>query len=246
MRPACSSSHRRDSNSRSVPYRGTARPLSHGGNSRGGGSRTHDLTVPNRARCLCATPRCGGPGGTRTLTLPVAGRVRFHCATSPLGQSTGLAPVLRGSPPRALLLRYDHHAAESEGVEPSDPLGHPLSRRVPGTDAGRALQSRKGRESNPQGSSLTRFRDGRHHQLACPSSPPGETRTRVSRVSGEGTHRCATGDRVSRMGIEPTSCGVRDRCNASVCYRLVVPPPGVEPGPSAFRADTQTSYARVG
>src|SRR5688572_18217393 len=26
----------------------------------------------------------------------------------------------------------------------------------------------------------------------------------------------------------------------------VAPPPGVEPGPSAFRADAQTSYARVG
>ena len=25
--------------------------------SRGGGDRTHDLTVPNRARCRCATPR---------------------------------------------------------------------------------------------------------------------------------------------------------------------------------------------
>ena len=28
---------------------------------------------------------------------------------------------------------------------------------------------RKERESNPQGSSLSRFRDGRHRPLACPS-----------------------------------------------------------------------------
>ena len=51
---------------------------------------------------------------------------------------------------------------------------------------------------------------------------------------------------VGRVGIEPTSNGLRDRCNASVCYRPMVPPPGVEPGPSAFRADAQTCYARVG
>jgi hypothetical protein len=33
----------------------------------------------------------------------------------------------------------------------------------------RAQQQRKERESNPQGSSLDRFRDGCHHPLACPS-----------------------------------------------------------------------------
>lgn len=54
------------------------------------------------------------------------------------------------------------------------------------------------------------------------------------------------GQVVGRVGIEPTSNGLRDRCNASVCYRPMAPPPGVEPGPSAFRADAQTSYARVG
>ena len=52
--------------------------------------------------------------------------------------------------------------------------------------------------------------------------------------------------RVSRAGIEPTSYGLRNRCNTSICYRLEVPSPGIEPGPSAFQADAQTSYARMG
>lgn len=51
---------------------------------------------------------------------------------------------------------------------------------------------------------------------------------------------------VGRVGIEPTSYGLRDRCNASVCYRPVAPPLGIEPRPSALQADAQTSYARVG
>ena len=148
-------------------------------------------------------------------------------------------------------------------------MGHPLSRRAPGTCAGRTLQIsrggrdrtcdltvpnrarcrcatprfvlRKERESNPQGSSLIRFRDGCHHPLACPS-------------------RAVV---VGRVGIEPTSYGLRDRCNASICYRPVAPmrekqarssfglprlapPLGVEPRPSVFRTDAQTAYARVG
>jgi hypothetical protein len=51
---------------------------------------------------------------------------------------------------------------------------------------------------------------------------------------------------VGRVGIEPTSYGLRDRCNASICYRPVAPPLGVEPRPSVFRTDAQTAYARVG
>lgn len=77
----------------STAYRAAALPLCYGRRklSRGGRDRTCDLTVPNRARCRCATPR-----GTVV--------------------------------------------AESKGVEPSDPLDHPLSRRAPGTDAGRTLR----------------------------------------------------------------------------------------------------------
>jgi hypothetical protein len=82
----------------------------------------------------------------------------------------------------------------------------------------------KERESNPQGSSLIRFRDGCHRPLACPSEVAV----------------------VGRVGIEPTSYGLRDRCNASICYRPVAPPLGIEPRPSAFRADAQTSYASSG
>jgi hypothetical protein len=48
------------------------------------------------------------------------------------------------------------------------------------------IQERKGRESNPQGSSLGRFRDGCHHQLACPSflyrSPSTGGRNRTCEV----------------------------------------------------------------
>ena len=54
---------------------------------------------------------------------------------------------------------------------------------------------------------------------------------------------------VGRVGIEPTSYGLRDRCNPAFATDPIesfAPPLGVEPRPSVFRTDAQTSYARVG
>ena len=54
---------------------------------------------------------------------------------------------------------------------------------------------------------------------------------------------------VGRVGIEPTSYGLRDRCNPAFATDPIesfAPPLGVEPRPSVFRTDAQTAYARVG
>ena len=75
-----------------------------------------------------------------------------------------------------------------EGIEPSRaasktaglPLANPrecpvgieptlLVWKTRASPIGQGHKRRKGRESNPQGSSLGRFRDGCHRQLACPS-----------------------------------------------------------------------------
>ena len=184
---------------------------------------------------LRAEKTAGGEQGIRT-PRPMSWATRLaggHLAPVQDGLSrsvgeAGIEPATsrsRTARAAAALHPERHEPAESKGVEPSDPWDHPLSRRAPGADAGRTLHGwRKERESNPQGSSLIRFRDGCHHPLACPS-------------------RAVV---VGRVGIEPTSYGLRDRCNASICYRPVAPPLGVEPRPSVFRTDAQTAYARVG
>jgi hypothetical protein len=61
------------------------------------------------------------------------------------------------------------------GVEPTCPGWKPgASAARPG--ARFVSSQRKRRESNPQGSSLGRFRDGCHRPLACPSSRPDSSR----------------------------------------------------------------------
>jgi hypothetical protein len=64
----------------------------------------------------------------------------------------------------------DFDSGHPAGVEPASPVyktgafaDRPEMRESP------EFRERKERESNPQGSSLGRFRDGCHHQLACPS-----------------------------------------------------------------------------
>jgi hypothetical protein len=121
---------------------------------------------------------------------------------------------------------------------------HPLSRRAPGTDAGRTLRAEEGEGVEPS----RLFAHPFSRRLPSPVGLPFQQKTHL----GPGRFLCrvvaapSPVPGVGRVGIEPTSYGLRDRCNASICYRPMAPPLGVEPRPSVFRTDAQTSYARVG
>jgi hypothetical protein len=144
----------------SAAYRAAALPLCYGRRklSRGGGNRTHDLTVPNRARFRCATPRgrSGGEQGSRTLRSVWTTRLA----------DGHLAPVQDGLSVR----RKGRESFRAGTVRLRTPAA--TETHSGGEAAGREAAPyawRKERESNPQGSSLIRFRDGCHHPLACPS-----------------------------------------------------------------------------
>ena len=72
---------------------------------------------------------------------------------------------------------------------------------------------RKERESNPQGSSLGRFRDGCHRQLACPSvvSCGGRNRTCNRLLNREPPYHWATPQKSGRLGCKPTLSASRNR-----------------------------------
>jgi hypothetical protein len=170
----------------SAAHQAAALPLCYRRTSTGrsGGSRTHGLTVPNRARLpLRHTPvlfHCCGEQGSRTPRPEWATRVADGY----------LAPMQEDSP-----------------------------------------CWRKERESNPQGSSLARFRDGCHPHVGSSFqrlallrySGSGGNRDRRSsspvRAKRAGARSATTTHEVGRAGIEPAFFGLRDRCNASVCYR---------------------------
>ena len=87
---------------------------------------------------------------------------------------------------------------------------------------GQGHAQRKERESNPQGSSLDRFRDGCHRPLACPSvtSCGGRNRTCVGALNSRlpvptRPHR----NRVGAVGFEPTISCSRSRRNCQAFPR---------------------------
>lgn len=120
---------------------------------------------------------------------------------------------------------------------PQARMGHPLSRRAPGTDAGRTLRysPRKERESNPQGSSPPVFKTVAIAALACPSiRGSGGNRTHVLRfkrpVQPSFCYRPVgpTGWRAGGNGVLADT----PVCELPSCQRtrVFVPDPGVEPG----------------
>jgi hypothetical protein len=217
-----------------------------------------------RAGCASFALRAHGViGGNRTrtpgVTDPCASLTRrppCRCVAAAV-RPEGIEPSSTAYRAAALPLCYGRRRTSRRAGD-SNPqtrvAGHPLSRRAPGTCAGRTLQSvgevgiepttsrsrtvraapalhpawRKERESNPQGSSLIRFRDGCHHPLACPS------RSCVGGSGGNRTHVLRFKRPVQRQHLLPTRVA------------RMAPPLGVEPRPSALQADAQTSYARVG
>ena len=102
---------------------------------------------------------------------------------TPAGSEPDVLPVRR---PRNNVLRHAaprfgekgsnlHRQLQSQGLPLADPRECPVGVEPTylvwktSTFATRPRAQRKERESNPQGSSLGRFRDGCHRQLACPS-----------------------------------------------------------------------------
>ncbi len=84
---------------------------------------------------------------------------------------------------------------------------------------GQGHARRKERESNPQGSSLGRFRGGCHRQLACPSVKaavagiePASGRLTAAYPYQHGSHR----NQVRTAGVEPAISCARDQRCASV------------------------------
>jgi hypothetical protein len=87
---------------------------------------------------------------------------------------------------------------------------------------------RKERESNPQGSSLGRFRDGCRRPSACPSvsSCGGRNRTCNRLLNREPPYHSATPQRVRTVGFEPTLSGSRNRRIPRLSYVLNRAPSG--------------------
>jgi hypothetical protein len=135
-------------------------------------------------------------GSHRPVRCPYATTTVILAAVRPEGIEPSSTAYRAAALPLCYGRRIERRAGDSNPQ--THVVGHPLSRRAPGTCAGRTLQIsrggrdrtcdltvpnrarcrcatprwllwRKERESNPQGSSLIRFRDGCHHPLACPS-----------------------------------------------------------------------------
>src|SRR5580700_93135 len=84
---------------------------------------------------------------------------------------------------------------------------------------GQGHEKRKERELNPQGSSLGRFRDGCHRQLACPSvsSCGGRNRTCNRLLNREPPYHLATPQFVSRV-LSPTIQSTQRELNPHVLH----------------------------
>ncbi len=167
---------------------------------------------------MASTPGCStrtvfsGPGGTRTHSIPGSKRGwSANCLPSQLSTSApgaGVEPTLAGSKPAVLPL-------DDPGI-----ADH--------------LQMRKERESNPQGSSLGRFRDGCHRQLACPSVQAAAAGIEPAIVSLTGSrltigpHRKQIVGHVSNVPIPHGGLSLSHGQNEH--------PAGIEPAHPAWRA----------
>lgn len=200
-----------------------------------GGNRTRTPGVTDPCASLTRRPPwlfcCGPPGRNRTVVCRLSGGCTSLVLRAEMTESGRQGSNLRphGPEPRALPLRYTPRncSGGEQGSRTLRSVDHPLSRRAPGTDAGRTLRVVVAEGEGVEPSRL----------IAHPFS------RRLPSPVGLPFQSCRF---VGRVGIEPTSYGLRDRCNASICYRPVAPPLGIEPRPSALQADAQTSYARVG
>jgi hypothetical protein len=194
-----------------------------------------------QAGCASVAPRAhfsGVIGGTRTRTAgftdPCASLTpRSPCCVSAAVRPEGVEPSSAAYQAAALPLCYGRRERRAGESNPQIDNDHPLSRRAPGTDAGRTLQ-------------ISRGSGTRTHDLTVPNRARCHCATPRSFVMEEGegvepsrlialpfSRRLPSPIGlpfremlvVGRVGIEPTSYGLRDRCNASVCYRPVGPTP---------------------
>ena len=115
---------------------------------------------------------------------------------------------------------------------------------------GQGHKKRKERESNPQGSSLGRFRDGCRRPSACPSvsSCGGRNRTCNRLLNKEPPYHSATPQKVERVGFEPTVSGSRNRRIGQLSYLSIRAPCGSRTRTScmASRQAAVTSRVQVG
>ena len=124
--------------------------------------------------------------------------------------------------------RCGRRAGESN---PQTRLGHPLSRRAPGTDAGRTLHVRaaEGEGVEPSRLIAARFQDGRHRHVGLPFHVVHAVgRARIELASFGLRDRCKPA-----FATDPLGCWLDTPvCELSSCQRtrVFVPDPGVEPG----------------
>ena len=115
-------------------------------------------------------------------------------------------------------------------------------------------QKRKERELNPQGSSLGRFRDGCHRQLACPSVQAAAAGIEPAIVSLTGSRLTIgnphTARKSGRWDFEPTLSGSRNRRIPRAFLRPEEEHPAENPNPGtscmASREATATSRVQSG
>jgi hypothetical protein len=197
-------------------------------NRRGGGDRTHDLTVPNRARCRCATPRWTKDWSGRRESNP-----RYRRGMPGCHHNTSTATRTKISEESA---RVELADLEISATRLAD--GH----LAPMQD-GLSITWRRGRDSNPsRPCRVSGFRDRYHHPLAAPPwgiavPPPGiepgssgfqpDALTMCARA-GEG-FRCQRARCATRHAARP---GRRQSPGTRVAHIAVVvdPDPGFEPG----------------
>ncbi len=175
-----------------------------------GGTRTRtSSSTDSRAALTRRSPCFRSAWRESNRRLPLIGRLHWPLCYRRMVGVVGLEPTASRSRTArasrcATPLRY---GGEQRSRTSRPELGHPLSRRAPGTDAGRTLRDggwRKERESNPQGSSLVRFRDGCHRHVGLSFQRSAPLPSRGKRLGGSGGN-CTPVHRFKRP-LQPNFC----------------------------------------